>query len=258
MAVEYAPMKKIPTSVFWFVVAVAICITVMVADYSIQFNKEQARRDFERSNQTSESRVPPVRSPYPDAEDELAAQIKERKPITERNVAYAKAFMYKEKPADFIEFCDDLGFCFSYPKRWGTFSIAKRNVLCIQEEYFDITGSFSNADIGVYAESPFVTTYRKEKCIPKGMEYSYEDPHRDLASADAVFQVGNTNKEVGVWFKNESTMFQSYSSFMSLTAPTNDPLYSRITFYFTQMESPERTPQDIEDFMAMAHTFRLP
>jgi hypothetical protein len=53
-------------------------------------------------------------------------------------------------------------------------------------------------------------------------------------------------------------MFFYYASYMALTAPTSDPLYGRMNFIFRDMQAPETAKQDIEDFVAMAHTFRLP
>lgn len=192
---------------------------------------------------------------YHSDEERLESEIKIKKPITDRNVSIAEAYVYTQKPADFIEYCNDgLGFCLSYPKRWGTVILKKYNVFCEQEQYYDVVGEFSHA--GIFIEIPFITTSKKDTCIHKGNDFHYGDPFRSFSDASKILRVGNTNEEVGLWFRNERTSFFTYTSEMSLTAPTSHDLYSRIGFRIS-MSDEETTKQDIEDFIAMAHSFRL-
>jgi hypothetical protein len=249
-------MKKIPSSIFWLIVAVAVVVAVFIANHQIKANNQKAKDDFELANRTWTGSVEPQVT-YVSPEVELAERIKVGAPITDRNVKIAKDFTYTTKPADFIEYCDKgLGFCFSYPKRWGTFTVKRDNVICEQEAYVDVLGEFSNAQVS--ADVAFVTTTQKEKCEVLGNDFGISDPFRSLSDADQILQVGNTNEEVGLWLKGESTMFFYYASYMALTAPTSDPLYGRMNFIFRDMQAPETAKQDIEDFVAMAHTFRLP
>lgn len=200
----------------------------------------------------------------PEHEGSPAYEAAERESLknVDRATAIAKAFVFKGVPANYVEYCPPKGgFCFSYPPSWGTPSWNSEDECSNRDDLIGFSGFFMKP--GTQEPYPFfgasVFTYASfEECVPQGRGGSVLDwmPKAETASeADATIVTKN-GVRLPLWYGYE-VGWLTHRYEMGFAAPTSHNLVKRIAFVGVKTSDPETTKEDIEEFLTVAHSYRV-